>query len=79
MNARETIIEFLEDKEWLWDSNSKTWDTPTISEANRLTEVILPLIAAAWDEGWVASKRHERGEGQPKMTYWPNPYKQANA
>lgn len=33
--------------------------------------------AEAWDEGWLASKRHERSEGQPKMSYWPNPYRAA--
>ena len=66
------IVKFLEDKEWLWDSISKRWDTPTISEAKRMASVILPLLAGAWDEGYTAGNRHNGRRDA-------NPYRQASA
>jgi hypothetical protein len=66
------IVKFLEDKEWLWDSNSKRWDTPTISEAKRLASVILPFLAGVWDEGYTTGNRHNGRRDA-------NPYRQASA
>lgn len=71
------IVKFLEDKEWLWESNSKRWDTPTISEAKRLASVILPLLADVWDEGFIA-----RLGDTPRYKLraeWGNPYRQVDA